>query len=678
MPAGERHYKVSWQFKGGIALRASLPERLGGPPPDEWPQDTLNPRSVGVDLSFLNRDDKPAGRRGPVKAQGDSLVFADGTPARFWGTNITAYALFTTPKESVREQAKRIAALGYNLVRLHHHDSAWVGTNIFGNYKALSNTQVLDAAALERLDWWVKCLKDEGIYLWLDLHVGRAVKAGDNITDFDEMRRSKDTAELKGFNYVNASVQSAMKRFNEAYLSHKNVFTGVANKDEPAVVALLITNENDLTHHFGNALLPDKGVPLHNKLYTAAADEFARATGLPRDRVWRSWEHGPSKLFLNELERRFDVDMLSHLRQQGAKALAVTTSTWGNNPLSSLPALTAGDMVDVHAYSPYGTLEKNPLFGPNFVHWLGAAQVVGYPMTVTEWNAEPFPLPDRHALPLYVAATAAHQGWDALMHYAYTQQPPDTNGPSNWHAFNDPSLLAMMPAAALLYRERHVSEATRTYVFDPGAAVFFGQAISPANSAALRTAMEKGRLQIAMPSTKELPWLQRKALPAGAVVLTDPSASLLPRDATEAQSDTGQLSRNWAQGVFTINTPRTRAAMGWIGDKSIVLPDVELKLMTRNASVAVQSLDAKPVGDSASLLISLGTRSQPRGGNKTPFQVEPANGQILVRAPRGLKCLRVDRGDRLVDHPCVYDGSKYRINLDGKAPLTWIYLRTAD
>ncbi len=47
------------------------------------------------------------------------------------------------------------------------------------------------------------------------------------------------------------------------------------------------------------------------------------------------------------------------------------------------------------------------------IDWIAAAQVVGKPLTVTEWNAEPFPLPDRHSLPLYVAGTASHQGWDA-------------------------------------------------------------------------------------------------------------------------------------------------------------------------------------------------------------------------------------------------------------------------
>src|SRR4029077_10761533 len=118
------------------------------------------------------------------------------------------------------------------------------------------------------------------------------------------------------------------------------VYTNTRYADEPAIVAMLITNENDVTHHFGNLLLPDKNVPKHNAYYKSKSDAFASAWGLPRDKTWRAWEPGPSRIFLNDLERRFHADMIAQLRAQGVKVPIVTTSTWGN-PLSSLPALTA-------------------------------------------------------------------------------------------------------------------------------------------------------------------------------------------------------------------------------------------------------------------------------------------------------------------------------------------------
>ena len=676
VPPGELKVHATWRYKGGVETVAPLQERLGGGLPSSWPVDPLGNDGPVPDLSFLNRDDKPAGRHGPVRADKGRLVFADGTPARFWGTNVAAYALFATPHGDVRDQAKRLAALGYNLVRLHHMDSPWVGDNIFGRYAKLSDTQTLDESALERLDWWIKCLKDEGIYVWLDLHVQRAFKRGDHIDGFDEIRKGQDTADLKGYNYVNASIQQAMLRFDEQYLTHKNVYTGVAYTEEPAIVGLLLTNENDLTHHYGNALLPDKNVPLHDKWYMDAASAFAKDNDLPADKVWRSWEPGPSQLFLNDLEHRFDQTMIAGLRRIGDATPIATTSNWGNESLSSLPALTTGNLIDAHTYGPYGTLEKNPLLFPNVADWAGSAHVVGYPLSVSEWNDEPFPTQDRHVLPLYFAATASHQGWDALMHFAYSQEPPSRNSPSNWNSYNDPSLMAMMPAAALLYRERHVAEATSTYVVDLDENTFFGQAVSMSNSPAMRTALELGKLLIAMPQSKALPWLQRRPYPADAIVIHDPGKSMLPADATQAVSDTGELTRSWNDGVFKINTPRTRAALGWIGGKTISLPDVDFNVVTRNASIAVQSLDDVPVGGSTHLLVSIGTRSQPQPNNKA-YRVEPAAGTVSIRAPSGLKVYEVNDWGRQAEWPASYLDGRYTITLDGKKPVHWLYVHDA-
>ncbi len=660
----------------GVPIARTQAERSGGVDPALWPMTTADWRTAPVDLSFMNATEVPAGKRGFVRAVGDKLQFADGAQVRFWGTNITAYALFTTPKDAVRAQAKRLSALGFNLVRLHHHDSFWVSPNIFGDTKATKNTRLLNAESLDRLDWWVKCLKDEGIYVWLDLHVQRALLKDDAIFGFDEIRKGNAQADLKGYNYVNPTIQSAMQRFNEAYVTHLNPYTHLANKDEPAIAAMLITNENDVTHHFGNALLPDKNVPDHNRLYTAAATAFAGAHDLPKDKVWRAWEHGPSKLFLNDLEHQFHMAMIGQLRALGVKVPIVTTNTWGGNPLSSLPALTTGDVIDVHSYGDAGQLEKNPLVADNMIDWIAAAQVVGKPLTVTEWNAVPFPSADRHTLPLYVAGNASLQGWDALMQYAYTQQPITGPGTaSNWHSYNDPAMMATLPAAALMYRQGHVREAANTYVFAPSAAQLYGQAITPANSAALRTAAEIGRLLIALPPTKELPWLQGSAIPAGARVLHDPNESVLPAGAQEASSDTGEITRNWAKGTYTINTPRTQAAMGWIGGQTITLADLVVTVQNPSATVAVQSLDGTAIAQSKNLLISLGTRALPKQGNQAPFNVEPLDGEVSIKASKGLKLTKRNADQSLESIPVAYRGGRYLVPLWAARGSNWLFLK---
>jgi hypothetical protein len=635
--AGERRHVATLEATGGVTLAPSSPERFGLADPREWPADVLDFRASPVDLSFLNSGERPAGRRGFVRVAGDRLVFEDGTPVRFWGTNLSGPALFQTSPAGIAQQARRLSQLGFNLVRLHHHDSAWVAPNIFGA-AAVPATQSLDPAMLEKIDAWIAALKAEGIYVWLDLHVGRQLKAGDDITAFDEIRKGAPSADLRGFSYVNESIQAAMKRFNQAYVGRVNLHTGIAYKDEPAIAGMLITNENDLTSHFGNSLLPDKNVPWHNAIYMREAAAFADAKGLPRDATWRSWQHGPSKLFLNDLERRFHAEMIRHLRAQGVRVPLATTNQWGYNPLSSLPALTAGSLVDGHGYGGVGELDRNPLHAATFVHWLAAGQVAGLPYTVTEWNVEAFPAPDRHAAPLYLAASAAHQGWAAAMHYAYAQVPLDAgHGPSNWHGFNDPAAIATLPAAALLFRRGDVRPATTTYVFAPGRDALFNRPITPALSVALRTAVEHGRLLIAMPATPELPWLTPSPLPANAVLLSDPDRSLLPPDAQAGASDTGELRRDWTSGLYTVNTPRTQLAAGWLGGKAVDLPDVQVRVETRHASVVVQSLSDAPIAASRTLLVSLGSRAQTVEPWRMPYRFEPVVGELRVRAPPGLR-----------------------------------------
>jgi len=676
--AGRLNVKATLSLSGDVALGPTTNERFGLVDPKTWPNDKLDWKTSPVDLSFLNANEKPAGKRGFVKAVGEQLQFADNTPARFWGTNISAYALYRTPDDDIKLQAKRLSALGVNLVRLHHHDSPWVSPNIFGDPALPHDTQQPDAESLKKIDWWIKCLKDEGIYVWLDMHVERALTAKDNIYGFEEMpKNSANTADLKGYAYVNITIQQAMKRFAAAYMSHVNTFTGLAYKDDPAIAAILLTNENDITNHFGNALLPDKNVPKHSKIYMAEAEAFAKQHNLSAGQTWRSWEHGPSKLFLNDLERRFDVDMIQHLRDLGVKVPIATTSYWGRDGLSSLPALTSGDVIDTHSYGGSGQLMKNPLVSAGIIDWIAAGQVTGKPLTVTEWNSEPFPTPDRHSLPLYVAGTASHQGWDALMQYAYSQEGLSggwiTAG--NWHAYNDPALLATLPAAALLYRRADVSEATTTYVFAPTPATLFNQSITPANSALLRTAMEKGKLQIAMPQTPELPWLQSGAIASNAQVLHDPNQSLLDANASEATTDTGELKRNWKQGIYTINTPRTQAATGWIGGETVSLGNVQVQVKTANASVVVQSLNDTPIGKSQDLMISLGTRAIPKEDEKIPFYVEPLTGTLTIEAPPGLTLFTQGVLAQMKKLPATYLDGRYTIKFEGVEASNWLFLR---
>jgi len=689
VPQGKRRYQLVVSAPEGTNLAGTLSERYGSGDPKDWPEDSLKWNVSPVDLSFLNAGERPAGKHGFLRVAGDQLVFEDGTAVKFWGTNLTAYALFRTSREGTRQQARRLSELGFNLVRIHHHDSSWVNPNIFGSDKA-GSTRTVSEEMQKRLDWWIKCLKDEGIYVWLDLNVGRMFRREDQIDGFTEISRGGPEAESRGFNYVNASIKQAMKEFNEQYLSHKNAYTQLAYKDEPAIAVMLVTNENDVTHHFGNSMLPDKKVPMHSALFRSEADAYASKYGLPQNKVWRSWENGVPKLFLNDLEYRFHLEMIKHLRELGVKVPIVPTSTWGDAPLTSLPALTAGDIIDVHSYGEAGELEKSPLYGPNFIDWMAAAKVAGKPMTVSEWNVSRFPVRDRHTAPLFVAASARLQGWDALLEYAYAQVGLDSQGEaSNWHAYNDPGLLATMPAAALLYRRGDVQESKRVLALSPTKDQLFNDAISPINSVALRTAAAKGRLVVVLPQVKELPWLQKGYMPPNATLIANPGQTQIEPEASSSMSDSGEVRRSWETGVFTINTPRSQIASGWIGGRQIGLADIDFLITTPNATVAIQSLDSNAIPQSGAILITLGARSMPKSTNQPPFYSEPVVGEIAIKARRGLKLFALSRTAETSPYKysksgaqpqeteltATYDGSRYYVKLDKLANYHWLMLK---
>src|SRR5262249_33947521 len=109
----------------------------------------------------------------------------------------------------------------------------------------------------------------------------------------------------------------------------------------------------------------------------------------------------------------------------------------------------------------------------------------------------------------------------------------------------------------------------------------FYRPISPDNSVALRTAAKKGKLLITLPKTAELPWLKSSRIPEGVSVIHDPNLSLIDRTANGVRSDIGELELDWGRGIYTINTLRAQAALGWIGGKQIKLSDVQIVAKTR-------------------------------------------------------------------------------------------------
>ncbi|MHC4095037.1 MAG: carbohydrate binding domain-containing protein [Planctomycetota bacterium] len=176
----------------------------------------------------------------PIKTNSDRLIAKEGCfssgkdRVRLWGVNLSFGA--NLPKqEDAPYIAARLAAAGVNAIRCHHMDTArWP--------RGLWNTKdgkTIEPEALERLDYFIDQLARRGIYVNINLHVGRVHS---QYLDLPKANRQYD----KISNIFTPALIDAQKKFARELLTHVNRYRKVRYADDPAVAFVEITNENSL------------------------------------------------------------------------------------------------------------------------------------------------------------------------------------------------------------------------------------------------------------------------------------------------------------------------------------------------------------------------------------------------------------------------------------------------
>ncbi len=625
-----------------------------------WFKRALDPQAAFVDLSYLN--DKPAGKHGLVRAVGDSYAFEDGTPARFWGAAVSAAALYVHDKEGnpdtelIDRHARRLAQLGFNMVRMTHVDSWWFGTNLIAPG---STTDQIDDKGLASLFYWIKALKEQGIYVHVDMITYRPFKTGDNIPGFDEIRRHRpkgeDGALVEGFSYLNPRIKELWRKTSEAFVTRVNPYTGLALKDDPSVVGIMVWNENDLTFHFGNAFLADKNTPWHRAIFLEKLKAFAARTGLSERECETTWLPSPSKLFLNDLEYTWNRGAADFLRSCGVSAPICAGHMWSGPVAFCLPALTAGDVVDNHSYSPPEFLRTNPHYVTSFAHMIAVSQLADRPKFVSEYNMSPAGTNrDAFTTMPYVATLGAFQGWDMLSLFGYSQDDLVAEFPGPWTSYTHPQIMGLAPAAAVIFRKQHVSPARQTVFVPLTREQTYLQDTSPQACATLRTVMERHGLALGLPKVPELAWSETTPAPAGAEVVTDLDRDFIP-PGDEVVADTGEFRRNWVKGTFVVDTPKSQLVMGSLDGETLRTADATFAIASPIAAVALTSLDEQSLKSSRRMLLSTSGRVLLQRGQ--PTLSEPVQGTVTLSS--GVS------GLRLV--PLASDGSKMAAVALGKS-----------
>lgn len=222
--AGEGQCQVSKETPGWFAFNMS---------PLDVPED------APMDVSFLNA----AGADRRVRVEGDRFVAEDGKRIRFFGTNVTFSGAFPD-KESAPALARRMAQLGFNVVRFHHMDARDIW---------LPGKKSLDPEQLDRLDWFLYQLKRNGIYANINLHVSRT---------YPSMREMELPRAFR-YGKILDTFYPPYIRLQEQYakdlLDHVNPYTKQRLADDPAIAFVELNNENTLLNLRGAVLaqLPD-------------------------------------------------------------------------------------------------------------------------------------------------------------------------------------------------------------------------------------------------------------------------------------------------------------------------------------------------------------------------------------------------------------------------------------
>ncbi len=189
-----------------------------------------------TDVSSLNP--APLTEQSRVVAKNSHFFDQTGRRVKFLGTNFTFNANFPN-KPDAEKVVARLHKYGFNMVRMHHMDSRKAPFGLWD--KAFPDTQHLDKDQLDRMDYLISQFKKQGIYVDLNLHVGREFNKADGFPDTDKLPRHSNIV-----TYFDPKMIQCQKDYARDLLTHFNPYTNSKYIDEPTVALIEIDNEDTL------------------------------------------------------------------------------------------------------------------------------------------------------------------------------------------------------------------------------------------------------------------------------------------------------------------------------------------------------------------------------------------------------------------------------------------------
>ncbi len=232
------------RFPGPVSFLGSAEEQekfvttVAGP---EWfpfkGSNDVGPSAIG----FQGWLEKPAGKHGGVRMKGSRFVFEDGTPVKFWGTNLS-YRDGAPEKPNADLTAARFAKWGVNAVRLHKpFGPGWEGIG-----DEIDGTK-LTAKGLDQMDYFMAKLKQHGVYYGLSHTYGYRIRPGnrERYLAYDEIKTGLGGNTYGLINFAE-DVQDLLIESVIGALRHKNPYTAQTWAEDPALAYIELHNEDDI------------------------------------------------------------------------------------------------------------------------------------------------------------------------------------------------------------------------------------------------------------------------------------------------------------------------------------------------------------------------------------------------------------------------------------------------
>ncbi len=605
---GPNEFELSFEFETETSFSLDPAAPGNSLVADTWIEDPLPWDSFPVDLSFLNH--KPAGKKGFVSVRDDRFLFEDSEEVRFWGVNLSANQCFPGRSEA-EALARRLARTGVNLVRIHHINVKWADRRLLRFDE--DGKLVVDPDAWLALDYLLFCLRNEGIYIQLDM-----------LVDPDHIwPKPREIATWKGFSHFVPELLERQQKVARTIWEHRNPHTSLAYKDDPAIALCTIANENDITTHFQISRRGRHNVEPYVSMFEEMFEDWKKANGKS---VFSNRED--RREFNDQLQASYFKKMRDYMRRIGVR-IPIAGTNWCFYQ-KDLPSMATMDYMDTHAYAS-GRLDAKPESGAA-ASAAAFARISGMPFVVSEYGPE-WPDARRSAIPLLMASAGALQDWNGLVLYAYRQrgsgEATKLDGPYNLGL--DPMTMGVMPAAALIFRRGDVRRAEKCYGIHWSPDMRYQERQFLAGHVPYyNTGVETHRLVAGIDRP-----------PRDAQELRSPETAFARSGTETVASDTGELSRNFKDGIFVVDTERTKGVVGSFKNrKEIALGAFKLKIENEFAAVFLSSLDMKPLERSGKILVSAVGRAENDGATanlggdlvldegRGPVMAEPVEGTI--------------------------------------------------